>query len=1015
MATSVPETPEGTSPTSNPTVGEGKTGPETTNPDLSQLFSNKHNLANVLAWTVKPLPEVGVNATPINAMPSYDDTASQSGLKGQAFTTWNCTGRSIIIGAVQADSARVRSLSKPVRQASATPDLGRVTNNPEVAKEFVKLTPKQEQMLKAGTMVFHLSTRTLYRTSEYEQVKSTLDLAAEVVEGFELVKKETEGGTSQPVKDKIKWTKYTYSDMIPIRTVQPTSWPMETDQGHGVPYTNFFTSLMNRLADPNTTAPLMSVVRGPSVRDAPSIMGLVRTLANLSETAKESAAMLRALCLACAWDKHAYECDPTVLKWIRGVSPTGALARSFHWGAKTDYPDGKIVAVPFDIAVTLGMNKRTVTHLPDFPFEGMDVDWTMVPVSSKFLTNRASFIYVLSFLDSAYWNGRLNYWRDVIWVEGTKLRDGAITTMPNCNSVRIPGPKSVMLVLLDATAQGIAATLSLGALRPAIQIYNGTRAVAPTSMRDLWENYWNGQYEGNFIMGDAVSAFNEICATLGVSDACGRALSLASELFLGNHPGVALPADIHHNNYRRDTSYGAWALKGDTYIDPGDNNIIAEEYPEFDVAGAEAGSPRQKLVGFNFGVQTPYHVSPTSATKITYHLNSPDPHVVDYSWIEGYWSVNGYDAPIMYHRPRYSVYTCSSMMRLSIAVGLVSVHEQSYQFKTGPGAANWINMLGVAVALSTANMLATNDLDLRTWTGWPKTDDRNNMYTHYSNCMIAATAGSVKWVEMRSVTEGTPDWAWNQIEQYWDMSPVNDPNWASNSNWPIHAIHQWMQKLDLAPAVPHPKYDNFVADDATYHFGIREEPAYAQWNGVFSSTIDFARYAPVVYVKEVGRAERYSMMWVDRWNHDSSFNLARNGDYKFFTSTFPIRAVEERWFNTVRKNLYLIIDSRGAVNGDESRLLRTSKIMYPDPPIWQTFLRLARDYLLIPGWEGLKHFLSTGEVLPAVAKAGSKVVEQLQSDIQRRKEEAETEKKVEEAMGHPREAPDVAALQAAAP
>ncbi|XP_049842285.1 uncharacterized protein LOC126293201 [Schistocerca gregaria] len=249
-------------------------------------------------------------------------------------------------------------------------------------------------------------------------------------------------------------SQYVVTRAIPVRSVTATTGPVEVGDHHAIPHTKYSSLINARFADQSATTLLMSSIRGVSVRDKASVMSIAKAPTYITETPQEVMAMLRILCMAASWDQSVHRVDPTMLKLIRGIQTVTPTGPTYYGRPGMGYPDGVVSTIPLDLAVALGLNKLADNQLDDvFSYGTMDVTWTMVPITQTTLMNPSAFIYMMGFLDSGYWNGLINNHYDVDWTEGDTVRKGNITTLPNINSVRLPGPTSILLVLIDCIAK----------------------------------------------------------------------------------------------------------------------------------------------------------------------------------------------------------------------------------------------------------------------------------------------------------------------------------------------------------------------------------------------------------------------------------------------------------------------------------------------------------------------------------------------------------------------------------
>lgn len=200
--------------------------------------------------------------------------------------------------------------------------------------------------------------------------------------------------------------------------------------------------------------------------------------------------------------------------------------------------------------------------------------------------------------------------------------------MPAANSVRIPGPTNIMIVLIDCISSTSPSSIVLPGgtndTSPRIPVYRNPANAAnqATNITANWLAYWSTANLPH-ITSNCASVFNELCNLLAVDDACGTAISLASEAMLVNFPGIGMTPDLAGIGYAG-TPHGSWSWGATEYdeaggpIDEKNGVIQSTNWRRFWVDDNE--EVRKKLIGFNFSAITPLHQQTTGATKVNYNL-----------------------------------------------------------------------------------------------------------------------------------------------------------------------------------------------------------------------------------------------------------------------------------------------------------------------------------------------------------------------------------------------------------
>lgn len=95
----------------------------------------------------------------------------------------------------------------------------------------------------------------------------------------------------------------------------------------------------------------------------------------------------------------------------------------------------------------------------------------------------------------------------------------------------------------------------------------------------------------------------------------------------------------------------------------------------------------------------------------------------------------------------------------------------------------------------------------------------------------SGTVSLVKWHNMDHVLESTADWTWNCIDEYYGgIEPDTNVAWGVTSNWPIHAILQWANKLERIQNISALPPSDYVTDEAVFLIGLVVQPQCKQWN-----------------------------------------------------------------------------------------------------------------------------------------------------------------------------------------
>ncbi|KMQ91419.1 hypothetical protein RF55_8718 [Lasius niger] len=146
-----------------------------------------------------------------------------------------------------------------------------------------------------------------------------------------------------------------------------------------------------------------------------------------------------------------------------------------------------------------------------------------------------------------------------------------------------------------------------------VPVWKGPAAVVPVSSWALWDKFWSKDNLPG-IRRNTVLAFSEICTQLGVSDACGTALSVLSELYGQWYGGIAptLQTDKPSPDYTQ-PAYGAWTYDGSALDKTGQMKSHLLNLDQLDKVDA-----RRRTIAYNFSGVSPQHVFPTGVVRSRY-------------------------------------------------------------------------------------------------------------------------------------------------------------------------------------------------------------------------------------------------------------------------------------------------------------------------------------------------------------------------------------------------------------
>lgn len=918
-----------------------------------------------IGWTYSPLPQVGSPSGTLTTTPTGLDSASKVGCKSQSYTSWDCLSRSYVGGVyILTDTA----VNVPIPTAQVTEiDL---RGDIPTQEELSAMSHAQKILYNTKQKVF---ARGLGLVSRHQLKAHLMNTRAAVQapgqsSGVETRQKKKTGETSVPVDAPDPNLGYFYSDTIPVRSVSVSSMvcARETDP---MPYSPQYQVLAGRLNDPAQTGVLSSVVRGPNVRDATTMTSLVKALSLRPSTRYEIAALLRSGAMALSLAEESYSSDPIPYRFVRRMKSIRNIGFDIFPKPGPDPAQWQMTAMPLDTFVALANNSYYPSCVPGFTYSSLDVTWTAVPVPSRLLGQSHLLAYLYAFLTSDAWSGTVSY-RTSTQRAGPDNNNYIAneTYLPVINNTDIPGVKKACLVLIDETSYNAPSELrmQLREVSVTIPVWKGPTVVASVSSWPLWERFWRVDNIAG-IRRDTILAFNEIAGQMGVSDACGTALSILGELYGQWYMGIG--PEFADNKPTPDYStpaYGAWTYDGSALDKTG-----AFKSNLFNLNQPDKQDARRRCIAYNFSGLTPLHLCPTGLVRTRY------------IGVLGYLRISWSTQTPEYSVPTYNVQTMTSIMRVATSLGLVITGPSTYKFASPCGFVHWVHMLSCAVSFTTADFLTLDDLTPRDWAGL------YNKYDVAHRAMVLDTlktniyGGIVVHHDIENLYSNISEWDLDIMADYWLLTPYNNVNWLTFSPVPYHCSKQWVDKMQLTSGIA-PKGVTTFRYDSTPYMAMKVNRDGGEHKMGMVSTIDCYRRYPQILVREPGDNFVPTIHWVD---NVAGYSNAASGA----TLLAPLDMYESLTFCANINNVgipysdpteWYIIGSNYEYNDMALAMAKTSPIQWPDPPMLETLWLGAKNYILKPAASALAGFLTGGPTGAAVAGA-THIAQQLVADLEK--------------------------------
>ncbi|KAI4482526.1 hypothetical protein M0802_013630 [Mischocyttarus mexicanus] len=706
---------------------------------------NQTSVKNLAGWALSPLIQVGALSGNLRNMPSSQDNASLRGCKSQQYTSWDCLSRSYVGGSVIVKN----KIQKGVQQKRVRIRNLQVRGDLPTAQELEAFPGPTRRLWRSGDRIFVRDTGKMLTRMQFS--KLTAEVGQESCAPYLAAGDAHPGGSAEVFTGGVKTRSatdnpvlengYYYSDTLPVRVITVANFQSRAEQGASPPYSPLYLSYLGRLSDPAQTGVLGATIRGPNVRDSTAMTALAKAMSRRPGTVYEIAPMVRSACALLSICAENYELDPILLRFVRNVN-FNTRNNSIFISQKADFPSSPllITAMPLDTFTALANNSFYHATVDGFDYAGLDSDWVAVLVSSRMIGQSHLLAYITSWMSSELWAGTVNF-----RVSGTSRLDDSNNIsvnnsyIPSVNSVHIPGPTRVAIVLVDETPDNVGSHLTIRGTD--VPIWRGRQVVTPVNIGELWARFWNH----NNIAGasrDLLMAHEEICNKLGVENSCDMAASLSAEMYGSLYSGMSLPnIDNTLEPDFGEAPGGSWTYDGSRLDKVG--RILSTK---FNLDDPQKEQARRRTVGYNFSALTPNHLAPTGIVKSRFTLADGWLHV-------GWGSLNP-----LYSTPGYKTSTMSSVYRVGTYFGLINTHSRSHSFNGPSSFAQWMHMLSTAISFSCSAFLGLNDLSPREWTGFDDRYNRNCRSALLSEFKDDIYQGTVVHHDIRDIAQSWPEW-----------------------------------------------------------------------------------------------------------------------------------------------------------------------------------------------------------------------------------------------------------------
>lgn len=777
----------------------------------------------------------------------------------------------------------------------------------------------------------------------------------------------------------VKDWKQVYCDTLPVFVVNVGSWRRSDNET--TPFSAFFNSVVARLSNPQAEGALGSVIRAPGVRSGSAAFTLAQGLRRNTNTIREEAPLVRLGCIITSLDRSCYRTEIIYQRCVRGWEAKKYLGCVISESVRVS--DGKVVAVPVDLFCAIAVGKLpgvTTSYIDEgkvFNIADLDSTWTCVPVDSRDLTSPYLVAYIQSFLTSEYWSGRVNHVYEGVAKppSGTgSTKSVTYSIMPASNSVHIPGPKHVCLVLLDNMDSD--KPISFKIRGKEVPVYRGEEIPVARlgSWSEIWGSYFNTENALD-IGADCTLAFNEIGKNLAVGNTVATSLAIVAHLYCRLYQGVGINTN-HKKDYDVDEPViGGWSWFEDGKLSPS----APYKCDYFDVTMSDLSPCRRRLIGYNFSAISPFARAADSVI-LTERVSTAAG--VNCCFWAGSRPFSEWGST--------KINTCDSIVRVSIRYGLVVTTEYNLPFETPSGLAGWVHMHSLALACQVGTMFSQNNIDLGLWLGFYMEMEDLKGPVLMMELIKTMSQDYLSWFDLKRLYRSWEQWDYEVISNYYGVDPFDADEWFwSHFPLPAHLLLQWQKKVN-AQDYTFPKSLSylFYGGENLLAVGLPVDGKDARM--LTSHTIDFLRYNPIVLATDLGGQKKPLFAWVDQysWVTCRATVTGYLPDYSEYleSSVLVLPMVANTSALMSPREMY-VLGSSNTLNVGAMRETSTSPLEFPDPISLQDIINAAKNYILHPLMSAAAGYL-TGGMPGAVIAGGSRIAGQVISDLSAKPSEA---------------------------
>lgn len=721
-------------------------------------------------------------------------------------------------------------------------------------------------------------------------------------------------------------------NVVPVREVRAVAMAIKgytpVQPPRSAPYTAIEAYASN--ADRAATQPYLPAARGVLARDIPSIQEIISYTASYNASYIDTAPALRGLLYVYPLASDVWKCDSFESRFVRRMKldTRRAVGTSWFQVLPADRVQIRLVAVTLPAfsahlkSLDPGMKDVGADGIP---LLGMDTAWAAVPLSSDMLSNPWLLEYLLMFLPTAMWAGKMCRLSRAQHTTDANDADAYYTGMPAAHQVHIPAPTKLVLVLLDESTYAQAGQINLPGVGN-MNVYRGVRiAHQEAPFNTFWVNaqdafyalFTNAAYEGS--CQHMVTALQYMESALCTSYAFQLALTLAAEI------ASYLPESPHlHGDERgqyEDELGGGWTIGAHNF------NI---RHPFHTTSNINEGAEEvirarvtRLLHGFSFGA-----VSPMQQHAHNYATIAHGDVIADGNYVgtETHWLNQVPDLTA----PQYQCNVANSAYRVLLGLDFILKNDISYGFRTPDGLSNVTTMQGVCLSLSLGLSLVRSDVSRRQWSGISVNAD-NFTQTPIRNWVSDMTLGMVLMANADSVMARAINGNFtisNEIDMYYGLHPGNE-DWGAHVCMPYASFLQWAKKFEIDMVGEYlPTHGVINAEVSGPHLLINDKNGVAvSWLG---TSQDSHSNLPVVYMGHCNAVPYMVAYSIEDWQIVScGAELVYPVPAGMMSNLFTL-SINNRYRNNSRPGSVMVVNKHAMIKGKE--MWDVSPLSYPDPP-----------------------------------------------------------------------------------